>query len=242
MPSVRQVRPFSILIVAVMAAVLPVFAVSEGTFERTLEVNGPVNLQIETGSGSIRVFSGSSNQVQVTGHIRASNWFSSADEDIQKLESNPPRLVKRTAIFLTPNPKSTPIALLHNLKHNQVLHEANIILTVTTADIPRVGDEERLSIEVLGQRFTAVSLSYGFMEMPDVPAALDRGREDGLRLDRNATSYFFGRHSVVASGEEGMPIWQDSLFIFLMKNAADPTQFYKIPPGQVVELGAQISV
>jgi len=161
---------------------------------------------------------------------------------IARLESNPPRLAKRTAIFLTPNPKSTPIALLHNLKHNQVLHEANIILTVTTADIPRVAQGERLSIEVLSQRFTAVSLSYGFMEMPDIPAALDRGREHGLRLDRNATSYFFGRHSVVASGEEGMPVWQDSLFIFLMKNAADPTQFYRIPPGQVVELGAQITV
>jgi len=161
---------------------------------------------------------------------------------IARLESNPPRLAKWTAIFLTSNPKSTPIALLHNLKHNQVLHEANIILTVTTADIPRVADAERLLIEVLSQRFTAVTLTYGFMEMPDIPAALKHGREHGLRLDRNATSYFFGRHSVVASGQEGMPLWQDSLFIFLMTNADDPTQPYRITPWHVVELTAQFPV
>lgn len=90
MPPVRYVRAFSILMVAAIATVTPAFAASEGSFERTLEVTAPVNLEIETGAGGIRVFTGSSSQVHVTGHIRASNWFRSADEDIRKLESNPP--------------------------------------------------------------------------------------------------------------------------------------------------------
>jgi KUP system potassium uptake protein len=160
---------------------------------------------------------------------------------IQMLERHPPNMVRGTAIFFTSTPRVAPIALLHNLKHNQVLHDHNIILTVTTADIPRVPDSHRISIETVGPRFKRLNISYGFMESPDIPSALALGQEHGLKLNAMSTSFFLGRRSVVPSNE-GMPLWQDWIFIFLMQNAANPTSFFKIPPGRVVELGAQVTV
>jgi KUP system potassium uptake protein len=161
---------------------------------------------------------------------------------IESLEHRPPNMVRGTAIFLTSTPQVAPIALLHNLKHNQVLHDNNIILTVATADIPRVADKNRVSVETLGRHFKRVNLCYGFMETPDVPSALAwLGQEHGLKLNAMSTSFFLGRRSVVPS-REGMPLWQDWIFIFLMQNAANPTGFFKIPPGRVVELGAKVTV
>jgi len=161
---------------------------------------------------------------------------------IESLEHRPPNMVRGTAIFLTSTPQVAPIALLHNLKHNQVLHDNNIILTVATADIPRVADKNRISVETLGRHFKRVNLCYGFMETPDVPSALAwLGQEHGLKLNAMSTSFFLGRRSVVPS-REGMPLWQDWIFIFLMQNAANPTGFFKIPPGRVVELGAKVTV
>jgi KUP system potassium uptake protein len=161
---------------------------------------------------------------------------------IKSLERRPPNMVRGTAIFFTSTPQVAPIALLHNLKHNQVLHDDNIILTVATADVPRVADQNRISVESLGRHFKRVNLSYGFMESPDVPGALAcLGREHGLKLNAMSTSFFLGRRSVVPA-REGMPSWQDWIFIFLMQNAANPTGFFKIPPGRVVELGARVTV
>jgi KUP system potassium uptake protein len=160
---------------------------------------------------------------------------------IQILERRPPNMVRGTAIFFTSTPRVAPIALLHNLKHNQVLHDSNIILTVATADIPRVADSNRISVETLSPRFKRVNVCYGFMESPDIPSALALAREHGLKLDAMSTSFFLGRRSVVPSSE-GMPLWQDWIFIFLMQNAATPTGFFKIPPGRVVELGAKVTV
>jgi KUP system potassium uptake protein len=160
---------------------------------------------------------------------------------IQRLERRPPNMVRGTAVFLTSTPRAAPIALLHNLKHNQVLHDSNIILTVTTADIPRVQDSDRISIEALSPRFKSVNVHYGFMESPNIPNALALGQEHGLKFNPMSTTFFLGRRSVVPSSE-GMPLWQDRIFIFLMQNAANPTSFFKIPPGRVVELGAQVTV
>ncbi len=147
-----------------------------------------------------------------------------------------------TAIFLTSDPETAPVALMHNLKHNKVLHEKNIILTLRTAATPRVKDDDRLSVQPVSDDFSIVTLNYGFMESPNVPRALALGRNRGLKLDIMATSFFLGRRSVVASAHSGMPLWQDKLFIFLLKNGANPTDFYKIPPGRVVELGTQVTV
>ncbi len=158
------------------------------------------------------------------------------------LEARAPHRAPGTAIFLTSDPEMTPVALMHNLKHNKVLHEKNIIATVRTAETPRVRDEDRVKIELVNNDFKKLIITYGFMESPNVPKALALCRKQGLKFDIMATSVFLGRRSIVPSAHSGMPLWQDKLFIFLMKNSANPTDFFKIPPGRVVELGAQVTV
>lgn len=158
------------------------------------------------------------------------------------LKARAPHRAPGTAIFLTSDPDTAPVALMHNLKHNKVLHEKNIILTIHTAETPRVREEDRIRIEPLNDDFKKIIISYGFMESPNVPKALGLCRKLGLKFDIMATSFFLGRRSVVPSSQSGMPLWQDRIFIFLMKNAANPTDFYKIPPGRVVEMGAQVTV
>ncbi|MES2724620.1 MAG: potassium transporter Kup [Pseudomonadota bacterium] len=158
------------------------------------------------------------------------------------LKARAPHRAHGTAIFLTSDPDMAPVALMHNLKHNKVLHEKNIILTVHTAETPRVKEDNRVTIEPINDDFKKVIINYGFMESPNLPKALGLCRKLGLKFDIMATSFFLGRRSVVASAQSGMPLWQDKLFIFLMRNAANPTDFYKIPPGRVVELGTQVTV
>jgi KUP system potassium uptake protein len=161
---------------------------------------------------------------------------------IDSLSARPPFRTPGTAVFLTSDSTIAPVALLHNLKHNKVLHERNVVLTVETAETPRVGDDERIAVDQLNPDFWRVTVRYGFMQTPDLPTAMALARQHGLRLDIMSTSFFLGRRSVVATAEGVMPLWQDRLFIFLMKNAANPTDFFHIPPGRVVELGTQVSV
>jgi KUP system potassium uptake protein len=162
------------------------------------------------------------------------------------LAARPPYRQPGTAIFLTANPDLAPVALMHNLKHNKVLHEKNVILTIETAETPRVKEADRIRIEPLNPDFKRLTLRYGFMETPNVPKTLNLCRRQGLKFDIMATSFFLGRRSIVPDaadgGHSGMPLWQDRLFIFLLRNAANPTDFFKIPPGRVVELGTQVTV
>ncbi|MEH0195202.1 potassium transporter Kup [Caulobacter sp. CCNWLY153] len=159
------------------------------------------------------------------------------------LRARAPHRAPGTAIFLTSDPDMTPVALMHNLKHNKVLHERNVVLTVRTAETPRVPEEDRIKTFKVNDDFKKVEIYYGFMESPNVPKALALLRkQQGLKFDIMATSFFLGRRSIVPSANSGMPLWQDRLYIFLMKNAANPTDFFKIPPGRVVELGAQVTV
>jgi KUP system potassium uptake protein len=158
------------------------------------------------------------------------------------LKARAPHRAPGTAIFLTSDPDVAPVALMHNLKHNKVLHEKNVILTVRTTETPRVKDEDRIKIEPVNEDFKKVVVAYGFMESPNLPKALGLCRKLGLKFDIMATSFFLGRRSVVPSAQSGMPLWQDRLFIYLMRNAANPTDFFKIPPGRVVELGTQVTV
>lgn len=159
------------------------------------------------------------------------------------LSAHPPSRVKGTAIYLTANPDVVPSALLHNLKHNQVLHERNLVATVKTASVPHVPPEERVSSERIDDNFTRVVLRFGFMDTPDVPAALGlaEGRISPFGTPMK-TSYYIGRNSLRASRDEGLPYWQDQILIFLQRNAADPTDFFQIPAGRVVELGVQVVV
>jgi KUP system potassium uptake protein len=163
-------------------------------------------------------------------------------ELVEILKARAPHRAPGSAIFLTSDPDIAPVALMHNLKHNKVLHEKNIILTVVTTETPRVKEADRIRIEPVNDDFKKVFISYGFMESPNVPKALGLCRKLGLKFDIMATSFFLGRRSIVPSAQSGMPLWQDKIFIFLMKNAANPTDFYKIPPGRVVELGTQVTV
>ncbi len=159
------------------------------------------------------------------------------------LEKRPPERVAGTAVFLTANPQATPGALLHNLKHNKVLHARNLIVSVRTADRPFVGDDGRAQVERVNDDFSSVVLTYGFMESPDVPRDLGIGtKSEQLGLDPMRTSFFIGRNTLKPDAEKGMPPWQDRIFMFLQRNASDPTDFLKIPPGKVLELGEQVTV
>ncbi|RZJ96299.1 MAG: potassium transporter Kup, partial [Brevundimonas sp.] len=161
---------------------------------------------------------------------------------IEMLHARPPHRVPGTAIFLTSDPDVAPVALMHNLKHNKVLHEKNVILTVRTSERPRVPEGQRVRIEPISDDFKKITVSYGFMENPVIPRALSQCRKQGVKFDIMSTSFFLGRRSVVPSASQGMPLWQDKLYIFLMRNAANPTDFFHIPPGRVVELGTQVAV
>jgi len=161
---------------------------------------------------------------------------------IEMLRARAPHRVPGTAVFLTSDPEVAPVALMHNLKHNKVLHEKNIVLTVRIGETPRVPISERLEMTAVSDDFRKVVINYGFMESPNVPKALQLCKKKGLKFDIMSTSFFLGRRSVVPAASRGMPLWQDKLYIFLLKNAANPTDFFHIPPGRVVELGAQVKV
>ena len=163
-------------------------------------------------------------------------------ELVSMLGKSPPHRVKGTAVFLTSDPETAPSALLHNLKHNKVLHEKNVVLTVKTVDTPRVADDERVKIEHLGDSFWKISMTYGYMETPNIPRGLAILRRLGFRFDIMATSFFLSRRSIRPSAQSGMPLWQDHLFIGLAKTASDATDFFQIPTGRVVEVGTQVTV
>src|SRR5579862_9332379 len=161
---------------------------------------------------------------------------------VRSLQRKPPHVVPGTAVFLTSDPDSAPTSLLHNLKHNKVLHEHNVILTIVTADTPRVSDEERVRITEVSPLFSKVSLKFGYMESPNVPKALAIARKLGWHFDIMSTSFFLSRRSLKPAAHSGMPRWQDRLFIMLAKSASDEADFFQIPNGRVVEVGKQVNV
>jgi KUP system potassium uptake protein len=150
--------------------------------------------------------------------------------------------VPGTAVFLTGSPDTTPTSLLHNLKHNKVLHEHNIILSVVTEDTPRVADADRISLELLSDRFSRITLRFGYMESPNVPKALAACRSRGLKFDVMSTSFFLSRRSLRPASQSKMPHWQDKLFINLARSADDASQYFHIPSGRAVEVGTQITI
>jgi KUP system potassium uptake protein len=164
------------------------------------------------------------------------------DTLLASLEKHPPHVVPGTAVFLTSQPDFAPTALLHNLKHNKVLHEHNVILTIVTTDTPRVADEERVKITARSPRFSQVALKFGYMESPNVPKALAIARKHGWQFDIMSTSFFLSRRALKPAVRSGMPRWQDHLFIGLAKSASDATDFFQIPTGRVVEVGTQVAV
>ncbi|HEY7800467.1 MAG TPA: potassium transporter Kup [Hyphomonadaceae bacterium] len=161
---------------------------------------------------------------------------------LASLKEREPHRTEGTAIFLTIDPEMTPVALLHNLKHNRVLHAQNILLTVRTAPTPRVPEAERVVLEEIDQDFKRMIISYGFMEQPNIPAALTQVRKGKLKFDIMQTSFFLSRRVLVASPTVGLPLWQDAIFIWMARNAGNPTDFFRLPAGRVIEMGAQVLV
>jgi KUP system potassium uptake protein len=161
---------------------------------------------------------------------------------LASLEKHPPHVVPGTAVFLTSQPEFAPTALLHNLKHNKILHEHNVILTIITTDTPRVTEDERVKITALSGHFSLVALKFGYMEQPNVPKALAIARKHGWHFDIMSTSFFLSRRALKPAAHSGMPRWQDRLFIGLAKSASDATDFFQIPTGRVVEVGTQVTV
>ncbi len=161
---------------------------------------------------------------------------------IRSLEKRPPHIVKGTAVFLTSDPGYVPTALLHNLKHNKVLHEHNVILTVQTAETPRVDVADRVRMENISDKFSTVKLKYGFMETPNVPRGLAVARKLGWQFDIMSTSFFVSRRSLKPAAKSEMPRWQDHLFIAMSHSANDATDYFQIPTGRVVEVGMQVTI
>ena len=167
----------------------------------------------------------------------------------------PPR-VPGTAVFMTSTPEGVPLVLLHHLKHNKMLHEQVVLMSIKTEEIPEIPSEERLTLEKLDQGFYRVTARYGFMETPDVPEILYRLRQAGLKAKQNDTTFYLGRERVIVSDRrrgtragtrtapEGMEMnmarWRKRLFILLQRNAKSATEFFGIPPNRVIELGAQV--
>jgi KUP system potassium uptake protein len=164
------------------------------------------------------------------------------DSLITSLEKRPPHIVKGTAVFLTSDPNFAPTALLHNLKHNKVLHEHNVVLTIETAQTPRVSLADRVRMEKVSDKFAKVRLRFGFMETPNVPKALAIARKLGWQFDIMSTSFFVSRRALKPSSQSGMPRWQDRLFIGLSRSANDAIDYFQIPTGRVVEVGTQVTI
>ncbi|MEI2687203.1 MAG: potassium transporter Kup [Cypionkella sp.] len=161
---------------------------------------------------------------------------------IGMLKKSHPTSVPGTAVFLTSDPETAPSALMHNLKHNHVLHQQNFIVTVGVATTPKVSDADRLVIERLSDSFLRMKLTFGYMETPNVPRALILARKKGEKFDIMTTSFFLNRRTFRTSRNAGLPFWQERIFLSLTKSASDATDFYCLPSNRVVEMGQQLAI
>ncbi|MBM3104022.1 potassium transporter Kup [Pseudomonas sp. V1] len=161
---------------------------------------------------------------------------------ISSIRSQPPHRVQGTAVFLTARADAVPHALLHNLLHNQVLHERVVLLTVVSQDRPRVPVSERFEVQDFGDGFYRVNLNFGFIEEPDVPAALQLCHVPELDFSPMATTYFLSRETVIPTKRMGMARWREGLFAFLLKNANSNLKYFNLPLNRVIELGTQVEM
>jgi KUP system potassium uptake protein len=150
--------------------------------------------------------------------------------------------VPGTAVFMTGSHKYVPHAMLHNMKHNKILHERNVLLTLITRDIPFVDDAERIVVSQISHNFFLITGYYGFKEQPDVPALLAECASQNMEFDMMDTSFFLSRERIIASVAPGMALWREKLFVAMSRNSAAATDFFQIPTNRVVELGTQVEI
>jgi KUP system potassium uptake protein len=158
------------------------------------------------------------------------------------VERRSPIRVRGTAVYMDRLPDGVPPALFHNLKHNKILHERIVFMTVLVDDVPTVSERERHRTTKIGFGFYRLALHYGFMESIDIPAALKRIKLDGKGFEEHDTTYFLGRETLIASKRPGMALWRERLFAWMSRTEGRATSFFQIPPGRVVELGIQIEL
>lgn len=164
------------------------------------------------------------------------------DQFISSIEKRSLTRISSTAVYLTSRPEGAPSALLHNIKHNEVLHARSVFVTVLTAEAPSVADADRVEVVDLGQSFYRVFVRYGFMEQPDIPKALELCGEKGLAFDLQKTSFFLSREVVVPKLAPPMMLWRELFFIWMLRNAQSATDFFRIPTNRVVELGTLVEI
>lgn len=182
--------------------------------------------------------------VRGTAHVKRKSRANSIEFDslLAMLEKSHPVDVPGTAIFLTADPDMAPPALLHNLKHNRVLHKQNFIVTVTVAPVPEVTEAGRVLVEKVNSRFTKINLTFGYMDDQNVPRALALARKQGEKFDIMTTSFFLNHRSFRSAPNEGLPRWQERLFIGMARGATNATEFYRLPTNRVLELGQQLTI
>ena len=161
---------------------------------------------------------------------------------IADVAKHPPVRVSGVSIFMTGSSSGTPVALLHNVKNNKVLHDTVVLLSVRTEEIPIVPAGERISVELLEQGFRRVTARYGFMDTPDIKEVLDLCRQHGHDWPVNKTTFFLGRTTLIATDKPGLAKWRKRLFSLMGRNAERATTYFNIPPGRVVELGMQVEL
>jgi KUP system potassium uptake protein len=161
---------------------------------------------------------------------------------MRMLEKSQPVEVPGTAVFLTADPEMAPPALMHNLKHNRVLHKKNFIVTVNVAPVPEVPEADRIEIEKVNDRFVKLSLNFGYLDDQNVPKALALARKQGEKFDIMTTSFFLNHRSFRSSQSEGLPSWQEKLFVSMARGATNATEFYRLPTNRVLELGQQLTI
>jgi KUP system potassium uptake protein len=152
------------------------------------------------------------------------------------------RRIAGTSVFLASTTDGTPPSLLHNLKHNHILHERVVLLTVVTKPVPHVAPAARSAVDDLGQGFYRVVQNYGFMDEVDIPAELGREHRAGGPFKPMETSYFLARQTLIASDRPGMAIWREKLFAWMVRNAESAMEFFKLPTNRVIELGSQLEI
>ncbi|MGE7370692.1 potassium transporter Kup [Neorhizobium sp. NPDC001467] len=174
--------------------------------------------------------------------IPLETFIKSVESSIDRESDHAPVTVPGTAVFLTSVPDRTPGVLLHNIKHNHVLHDQNVILTVWTQDKPYVPDSERVEMRRLSKRFIRLDITFGFMDEPNVTRALTLCKKKGFKFEIMQTSFYLGRRNLISTPNTGLAGWQEHLYIGLSDFSIDPSAYFKLPPNRVVELGEQVAI